>query len=178
MISPDEWAMDEYDRLVAELADADGLPLGEAAKEFQRRYIGALQHGKIQRPQADDWQDGVHLFNRVVKPGRDRRSKGLATEMEYIRDALNDDTILGRDDPRFQQAHRLGTADGRDKILGLWSVDDWRNVAMIRYRNAAEATAAAAKFDQLQQEITAAMQRRGVAATWDLFNEVVEGDEE
>jgi hypothetical protein len=173
MIDPDDWAVQAYDEIVAEGGGETGLPLDDTADRFVDRYVKALRSRTIQRPQPDDRQEAKNLFNRIVRPARDRRSRKLVGDMEFILDAVADPengaTLLGKEDPLFMQAHRLGTKDGRDKVLGTWTIEDFRNVALVRYDQSAEAVAAAARFNELQRTITDVMRERGAATVWALF---------
>ena len=83
--------------------------------------------------------------------------------------ALNGETILGGQDPALHLAYPLGTSDGRDKVLSLWTREDWRNASMTRYRNAAEVTAAAQIFEEQATIIADRMLSAGAGTTGELL---------
>ena len=167
-MTAEEWIEREYERIVAEYG-SDGVTSKEARDISAQRYEAAVRSGEINVDQTDLYVEGGRLFDRIVKPLRQRRKSSLISNMETIRAAINDETILGQEDPILHLAYPLGTQDGRDKILSLWTVEDWRNGAITRYDNAAEVTAAAQAFSNLSSEITSAMIQRSAHTTGGLF---------
>lgn len=173
MIEPADWAWQTYDEIVAAHAGDDGIPQDDIKKRFQDAYVVALKRRRIQRPQTDDQQDALNLYAREVDPLRRKRSRRLTRDLEFILDALEDPengaTLLGDQDPQLAAAHLLGTSDGRDKALGAWTRENFQSSALGRYDQAAEATAAAAKFNEVQRRITAAMTAAGAQTLKELF---------
>lgn len=163
-----EWIEREYDAIAAEYGD-DGITQKEARDLLAQRYEDAVRCGEVDRDELDLYDEGKQLFDRVVSPMRNRRKNALQNDMQLIVDAMNDDTILGRDDPLLDIAYPLGTPDGRDKILRLWTREDWRRAQITRYSNAAEVTAAAHAFAELAESIVAGMARKNADTTSGLF---------
>ena len=164
----ESWALIEYDRIVADAGD-DGLCVKEAREHLATAYVDAVTDGAIDPEERDDYRDGKALFDRVVRPERERRREHIIDDMEYILAAKDNETFLGRDDPVFGQAHKLGTVNGVDKILGLWTVEDWQQAAFARYDNAAKVTAAAAQFKEKMQQMIERMQRGNARTTQEMW---------
>ncbi len=169
-MNAEEWIEREYGRIVAEHG-SEGVTVKEARDIAAQRYEAAIRSGEIEAAAPDLYTEGGQLFDRKIKPLRRRRTSTMQSNMETIRDALNDETILGDQDPILHLAYPLGAQDGRDKILALWTVEDWNAGSMTRYRNAAEVTAAAQIFDDLSTAIITAMRQRGATVTGDLFDD-------
>ena len=164
----DGWMLATYDRIVAE-SGTEGITIKEAKELAAERYEHAIRSGEIKRDELDLFAEGGSIFDRVVRPQRQARKSSLHRDMETITAALGDETILGSDDPILHIAYPLGTADGRDKVLTLWTREDWRTASMRRYRNAAEVTASAQIFDELSSHISDSMLASGVNTTGELF---------
>lgn len=163
------WMENTYDAIVAESGD-DGITSKECREEFAKRYDAAIESGELERDNITTYEEGLGHFDRDIKPKRRARSRRLQDSATQITEALNDETILGRDDPILHQAVPLGDLDGRDKIIGLWTAEDWRNATITRYRKAADMTAAASAFDYHAQSIIAKMlSTHGIQKTFDLF---------
>lgn len=157
-----------YERIVAD-AGSDGITVKEAKDIAAQAFEHAVRSGEVALPDLDLYAVGAANFDRIVRPQRQARKTALHRDMETITAALSDETILGFDDPILHVAYPLGTQDGRDKVLALWTPEDWRNAAMTRYRNAAEVTAAAQIFDDQATRIAEAMSHRGIGTTAGLF---------
>jgi hypothetical protein len=166
----DNWVLIEYDRIVAD-AGGDAITPRDAKKLMAERYIEALESGLIARPEPNDYRDLDALFERVVRPERDRRREHIVDDIDYLLAAKDNQTFLGRDDPVFGQAHKLGT--GKDKILGLWTAEDWQTASLTRYDVAAAITAAAALFREKARSIIEYMRRDNARVIWEMW-----GDEE
>lgn len=162
-----QWFVDQYDSYVERQGD-DGSVLEKSRDYVAHAYADAVEAGWIGRLTVDLVVEGRNAFDRLVGPVRDRRRSGLRADMGHLHDALNGDTILGRDDPILSKAFLLG--DGRDKTLRMWAVEDWQMAVRERYQNAATVTIAAAGFDTEAQQIIDAMQRQGARVTGDLFS--------
>lgn len=157
----EQWFIERYDGYVA--SEVDGASLEKSRDAVAQAYVSAVEAGEIERWREDITEEGRYLFDRIVKPTREKRRNSMRKSMDYLLDALRGDTILGPNDPVFVLAYPLG--DGTDKTLGNWSQDDWRNATTERYRNAASATEAARQFDLAASQIADAMASRGVATT-------------
>lgn len=167
-MTAEDWIEREYDRIVGERG-TEGITQKEARDIAAQRYETAVRSGDIDREELDLYVEGGQLFDRIIKPLRQRRKTSLQTDMETIVAALNGETILGDEDPILHIPYPLGTQDGRDKVLNLWTREDWRSAAMTRYRNAAEVTAAAQIFDEQAATIVDRMTQKGVDITGLLF---------
>ena len=163
-----EWIEREYDRIAVEY-DTDGITQKEARDILAQRYEDAVRAGDVEREDLDLYGEGKQLFDRVINPLRQRRKTTLQNDMEAIVDAINDDTMFGTNDPILNVPYPLGTADGRDKILGLWTREDWRRSQITRYGKAAEVTAAAQIFADQAEVIVARMAQKNVDITFGLF---------
>ncbi len=162
-----QWFVEQFDRYISSNTD-DGAELAKSKDAVAHAYADAVESGEIERWQADVFTEGLALFDRHVKPIRERRKSAMRRDVEYLIDALKDGTMLGADDPVLNQAFPLG--DGRDKTLRFWTAEDWRSATTERYRNAAAVTGAARRFDEeLADLIVRALAGRGVNTTGDLF---------
>lgn len=162
-----QWLKDTYDRIVAAAGD-EPLTVKEIREALASAYADAVKSGELERPDVDLFDEGIGLFDRVIMSERNLRKQRLQKEFEYVIDCLNDETILGRDDPMFTQAYPLG--NGSDKTLGMWTGDDMQFAIVTRYRKASESTAAAAAFDQAASPLIRAMMRRSVIHLRDLVD--------
>lgn len=162
------WFVEQFDAIVA-AGGANGSVFEKSRDAVVHRYIDGLDSGEFDAYESDRVSETRGLFDRLVKPVRDHRKSSMRKSAEYLIDALNDATVLGNDDPALAQAFPLG--NGRDKTLKFWTSDDWRAAATERYRNAAAVTEAARSFDALADLIAAALIRRGVNTTGDLFTD-------
>ncbi len=174
MTTAEEWMLTRYDRMVAESGD-DGLTVKEAQSRLAEEYQTAVESGVVDRPEDDLFAEGKGIFDRIIRPARQQRKNTLQKDMEYMTAALNGETILGGQDPALHLAYPLGTSDGRDKVLSLWTREDWRNASMTRYRNAAEVTAAAQIFEEQATIIADRMLSAGAGTTGELFPDMADG---
>lgn len=172
-----EYVVESYDKHVAANA-ADGATMQASRDAFVENYIVQIDSG-IPRYQTDVSTEGRTLFDHGVGPIRKGRRSSLTRVGRHLLDALNGDTILGVNDPVLDQAFPLGTSDGRDKTLRNWTQLDWVNARTERYRNAADATAAAREFDvEVADRFIAALERPNVRRTGDLFGVDPDDDDE
>lgn len=168
-MTAEEWIEREYDRIAAEYGN-DGITQKEARDLLAQRYENAVRSGEIEREDLDLYSEGKQLFDRVIDPLRQRRKTSMQKSMETILDAIDRDSLLGENDPILTVPYPLGTADGRDKILGLWTREDWRKAQITRYGKAAEVTAAAQIFADQAESIVARMAQKNVDITFGLFD--------
>lgn len=157
MTDHNEWFIHEFDRTVAE--SGDGNELAKSRDDVAHAYATAVEAGDLEAWRDDLVEQGRDLFDRFVKPERTARRNAFIRELEVLIDALNGDTILGRDDPRFAQAIPIG--DGRDKRLGAWSPEA---------RNSESVATATREFAEKSTVVVTAMFKAQVRATEDLFN--------
>lgn len=166
MTDHNEWFIHEFDRTVAE--SGDGNELAKSRDDVAHAYATAVEAGDLEAWRDDLVEQGRDLFDRFVKPERTARRNAFTRELEVLIDALNGDTILGRDDPRFAQAIPIG--DGRDKRLGAWSPEDWLTATTTRTRNSESVATATREFAEKSTVVVSAMFQAQVRATEDLFN--------
>lgn len=167
-MSDREWFIDGYDQFVND-SGSDGAELEKSRDALAHQYADAVEQGRIDRHQATLVEEGRTLFSRYVERERNRRSRSVSRELQYLLDAMRDQTVLGRDDPRFTQAVPLGESDGRDKTLGLWSPDEWVKWGGERRANGDAAKAAGDRDDRMAKEFAGQMIRMGVTTTREVF---------
>lgn len=162
-----DWIIDRYDEFVGSEGD-DGALVEKSRDAVAHAYADAVESGAISRPTVDLVTEGRSLFNSHAGRAREQRRVSMKNSAAHLLDALLGETVLGADDPALGLAYPLG--DGTDKVLRLWTVDDWQAAKDERYRNAAAATGAAADFDSnVASEFIAALRKRGKRTTGDLF---------
>ena len=161
-----EWLVATYDEVVTG-EGADGATVEKARDAVAHAYADAVDRGEIDRVAVDVVAEGRDLFDRHIGRTRTRRRESIRKDMEYMLDALADETILGRHDPIFQQAYPLG--DGRDKVLGLWTQEDWLGAAAERNSNVVAAAAAAHSFEVMAKAIVDRLRDASAGLTIDLF---------
>jgi hypothetical protein len=145
-----QWIKDTYDRIVRE-AGEEPLTLKEIREKVAQAYAEAVENGELERHNVSIFDEGIGLFNTIIIPERTARKARLLQELEYIVDSAADGTILGTEDPVFEQAYPLGNSS--DKTLGLWTRDDFQYAIVTRYRKASEATAAATEADMKMTQV-------------------------
>lgn len=166
-----DWIIATYDEIVAAHADA-GVRVEEARVEFMARYAEAVTSGAVSGQAFDDMEIGAILFDQVVRPARSQRRSSWKSNLGYLGSILLGEEVDGDlVDPILNMAFPVG--DGSDKTLRLWSEEDWKQSVVSRYRNAADATAAAAEHDRLVGAILDAFATTGAVFTRDLFANAV-----
>ena len=86
----------------------------------------------------------------TLRTERDGRSRQLKRELEYVIDYItNPDAAAIAVEVLLARAYPLGTTTGEDKVLAHWTAEDFRNVVLTRYREAAGATEAAKDLDSV-----------------------------
>jgi hypothetical protein len=161
-----DWIVAEYDAVVAAEGD-EGAVLEKSRDAVAHAYCDAVETGRIDRAMDDLVGEGRLLFDRFVGPERRRRRESMQANAEYLLSALRHETILGPSDPAFVVPFPLG--DGRDKVLGLWTLEDWGGAVNERNRNAVAVAAKAHEFGTVAKEITGQMESQGCRTTADLF---------
>lgn len=163
------WAVSVHDEIVSEHGT---ITVREARTEFASRYAADVAAGRIKRQKRSLEQEAEAMFDRFVMPNREARRKSMQRDFEYITDSLfgiGDGATL---DPIMAAAYPTGT--GHDKTLREWSLEDIEMARTVRYRMAAEQTAAAAEFDQTTQAIVDAMKAAGAATIGALVSKRVD----
>ncbi len=147
--------IDLYDREVA--SHPEGIKTAEAKSAIfdqVRDLVAASERDLDRETQA--------ALNRAVDAERDRRSRTIARELEYILDYFaNPDEAALIPDARMACAFRLGTNDGADKTLRYWRSEDFIYWAQVRVRQADEARAAAQIAQDVAARVVARMRQSG-----------------
>jgi len=169
MHADSQWFIETYDRIVREASEAgEEIALKEIMQRVAEAFAEAVESGEVTRMSASAFDEGMMLASEFIKPERTARKARLLNELDYIIDASEDETILGVNDPVFDQACPLG--NGGDRTLGLWTNEDFNYAIRNRYRKASESTAAAAAFDVAASRIQNLMIVRNATYVRDLAN--------
>lgn len=158
-----EYSLVVFDRIVADHG-AEAVKLKESRSEFAAEYQRDVMAGRVARVEQSLLTEGEALFDRYVRPERDRRSKGKHGFAENIAASL-----LGNEEPMLDLAVPVG--DGTDKILRFWSHSDWDNSIRVRDRQAQDAVEAADEHRAYARTVIAALVDAGAAYTGELFTE-------
>lgn len=163
-----QWFREQYDAVVGEEPD-EGATVEKSRDAVAHAYADAVEKDEQTRRKIDLVEEGRMWFDREVGPLRTSRRSSLKRDAEYIRDALTPGaTMLGTDDPIFDQAYPLG--NGSDKTLRYWTTADWMGSVQERTQKAKDATDAAEEFNEVAKVIVTAMTERGVTQTGRLFD--------
>ncbi|MCL1800461.1 MAG: hypothetical protein FWG25_03735 [Promicromonosporaceae bacterium] len=158
---------DWYEEYVRERGQA--VPLSESRDAVAARYVTHVEAGGP-RLTGSLLEEGYRLFDAEVKPQRRRRVNSFTKDLDYTFDSLfglADDGIFL--DPLLDNVYPLGTADGCDKALRLWTVDDFNQARTERYRNVVAVTGSAGEFDRkYAARAIEMMQARGITYFGDL----------
>lgn len=115
-------------------------------------------------------REAALLIDATLRRERPKRANQLRRDLEYIADFFeNPDSAAFGIEAYMQRAYPLGTQSGEDKLLFFWSRDDLRNVVTVRYREAADVTEAAKRFDETTERILGLMGSRGAATLGSLM---------
>ena len=142
-------------------------PLSVLRKEVIEAWKGSVKDGTIPKPTLnDDILDYIATkeFTAHVGAERDRRSKRLIHDVEYILDAIPEDGAYV--DPLLSQVHRIG--DTTDAPLRFWTVEMWETWADNRFAKAKKAVLAADEAMELRKRMVAAIRAAKVTYTGDL----------
>lgn len=150
-----------YDDYVA--TQPDGVKIAEIRDAIRNDVRGLLL-----AQERDVDREVEQLLVRVVGSERDRRSKSLRKQFEYLLDGINEDGAYI--DPILNQAHRLGDAEGTDRLLRFWTSDNIRDVILIRYRIGSEALSAATEFDAWGTRLLTRMRLIGADSIGDAWS--------
>lgn len=161
-----EWFVKTYDAFVASEGDT-GADLEKSRDEVAHSYATAVENGDVKRHQDDLVAEGRKLFDRWVGRVRSARRDSFKRDVLYLIDAASDETILGPNDPVFATPYPLG--DGRDKVLGLWTVEDWLGAVHERNSNAVAVAAAAHEFSICANVIVERLKSTNSRITSQLF---------
>lgn len=148
--------VDLYDTYVREHGDDAGTKLVEV-KHAIRGEVRDLIVGT----ERDVDAEADALISATLSSTRQKRSQSLKRQLDYLLDGFPEEGAFV--DPLLDQAFRLGDETGVDKTLRNWTVEDLRNLTVTRYRNAADATKAAAELDSTVQRVVDRMIGTGSA---------------
>lgn len=148
--------VDLYDGAIA--ADPAGGKIAEAKSAIRDEVLSL-----VATTDRDIQRETDLLLDSVITMERARRSRSMKKQLDYFLDYLEDPESGATVDPILDLAFSLGDQWGVDKTLRNWTADDFQNVAVTRYRVAAEVTEAAKEFDDTARRIVAAMRAAGVA---------------
>ena len=161
-----EWFLRHYDRHV--LAEVDGSQLEKTRDTVARDFLVALDRGDLP-VETPDLDYARALFRSIVEPERQKRRGSFRKNAEYLLDALRNPEEGIHVEPFLDTVYPMGTVDGRDKALRYWTEQDLIESSMERYRNAAAAMEAAKQYDDVSQELIAAMHGRHAKTVGDVF---------
>lgn len=159
-----QWFIEAYDEIVAD--EAEGIGFSKARDQVAHAYANAVQSGDELADELSDVEIGRLLFDQNVRPERDHRKMSFRKHIEYLLAWLDDPESTIVRPPELDLAMPVG--NGVDKILGKWTVDDWRTATTERYRNASDVTAAARDFDDQARLVMARLIESGAQFTEDL----------
>ena len=163
-----EYLVAGYDEYVRMSGDA-GVKPGVVRDHLSAKYADDVKFGLITAWQPNDIEAGIVLFNNIIMGDvRPARKTSFRDDVEYLVSAIRGETILGEDDPALNVAYSIG--DGRDKILKLWTAEDWKQSVNVRFENLAKVTTAAYEFDQLVDELLSQMAKCGAQTTAQVLN--------
>lgn len=111
--------------------------------------------------------EAAAVIRVAVSSKRDARRTTLKRDLEWLLDgAFDEDGAYV--DPIMDRAYGLGRADGADKTLRTWTMDDFDFLVKTHYRVAAESTAAAAELDRIAEQIKDRMRAAGATILGDV----------
>jgi hypothetical protein len=141
----DEFVHDAYDRIVNE-AGEDGVKVSDAKAAIADLVDQAISDERLDPPTS------AAAVSVCIDQLDMKRKQGFISDIDYLLDALRDETILGIEDPKLAWAVPVG--GGQRKTLGLCSIADLDEMISSRRRNMASVVAAfekvAAEIDQLK----------------------------
>lgn len=163
------WFLANYDQYV--LAEVDGSQIGKTSDALAHRFLDALDSGDLPT-ESPDMDYARSLFRSIVEPERQKRRGSFKKNAEYLLDALRNPDEGIHVEPFLDVVYPMGTADGRDKALRYWTEQDLIESSMERYRNAAAAMESAKQYDDISQELIAAMHGRSAKTVGQVFIQV------
>lgn len=156
------WFEQTYDKLLD--GDDTGLKQTEMQELFVADYLAQVRTGQVVRPELGLEAEGMYLYRQFCPPMRTARRRQFGKDQEWIQWAIDDPEIAGPfEETCLAMAYPVG--DGRDKQLGLWTIEDWLIATTVRQQNVEEAKAALSEFENRQQHITNSMSRKHARTT-------------
>ena len=161
-MNPDkEYTLTVWNRLVAEHG-ADPVQLADSRAQFATEYQRDVMAGRVTRLERSLIAEGEALFDKHVRPERDRRAKGKHGFAENIANSL-----LGNEDPHLDLAVPLG--NGSDKTLRYWTREDWYDSIKVREKSAQDTVDAAAEHKMYAMRVIESLAHSNAAYTGQLF---------
>lgn len=150
MITWDEFIREVYDE-ITDAAGEDGIKRADAHDLVVERVRSAINEGLIDPP------DGVGAaVERTMRATDGARRGDLSEAILDAAAALNDETILGRNDPRLRQAFAVG--EHMRKSLRFCDQSDLDAMVSARRKNMSNAVASFEKFASAIDDLKATMQ--------------------
>lgn len=154
-----------YNEIVTTLSvDAPDVPLADIREAMFQPVRDLLEDRD-----RDLDREARDLIEKVIIPERDRRSRSLKKDIEYVIEAVNDTDRAAFVAPMLAMAFPTGDPRGVDKLLSNWRAEDLQEMAMGRYRQAANAMKEAREMDDTAQHLVSLMRSHGAAVIGDLF---------
>lgn len=155
-----------YNEIVTTLSvDAPDVPLADIREAMFQPVRDLLEYRD-----RDLDREARDLIEKVIIPERDRRSRSLKKDIEYVIDAASGDVERSAFvEPMLALAFPTGDARGVDKLLRNRRTEDLQEMAMGRYRQAANAMKEAREMDDTAQQLVTLMRTHGAAVIGDLF---------
>lgn len=157
-----EYSISTFDRLTAEHG-SESVPLANSRVAFRHQYKRDVMSGNIERVELTLDSEADTLWDRYVRPERERRAKGKHGFAENIARSL-----LGSEDPHLDLAVRIG--DGTDKVLRYWTTEDWMYSIRVREKDAQDAVDASQEHKNYAMRVVESMRENSAQFTGDLFS--------
>lgn len=151
---------DELDEAIRELLDTEGRthPDGGKSAEMEAAVLDDVLP-LLDVLDEDPRERAAAIVHRVAIGTRRSRRKLLRENVDYVLDGLTDDGAYV--DPLLDLLYPIGTPDGQVKTLRYWKREDFATSVQMGYRKAADATAAARRWDETAQRAIENMDATG-----------------
>ena len=126
-----------YDRIVLH-SGSDGLRVAEAID----KTAAEVESDPRAYPLPSRSELIANWVAATVHTERKSRANRRSSLFQRVHDALTGQTVMGLDDPILDVAMRTGSADGLDKSLRHFAVDDWLLILGASAENVESAVAA------------------------------------
>jgi hypothetical protein len=147
-----------------------GLKEGQAYADTRASIVPAVIE-LTANDERDPIAEAEALIDAVMDRVRRHRRETLKEQVEYVLDSL---FMSGEDgahiDPLLDVGYGLGSAKGDDKLLRLWTREDFRNLMLTAYRNAGDVMAAAVALDAVLQRLIEVMEAQDAETVGDLHS--------
>lgn len=169
MIGWDEFVVDTYDT-ITDKAMEEGLKVGEIRGKIADAARKAIAKKQLDMP------DVEAAVGKSMGSIDTRRRQELPEAILYAAAALNDETILGPDDPSLRQAFPVG--DHIRKALRYCGPVDLDGMVSARRQNMANAVAAFDAFASGVDQLKATMRARNAHIVLDLCSPSKDDEDE